>query len=49
MISKPGQDQPKAVKKSPVFMLALVILAISLACSFIVPYSTNNKASVPGP
>ena len=46
MISRPDQDQPKGVKKSPVFMLALVILAISLACSSIIPFSTN-KASVP--
>ena len=48
MISRPGQDQPKVVKKSPVFMVALAFLAISLACSSTIPFSTS-ETSVPTP
>jgi TolB protein len=48
MISRPGQDQPKVVKKSTVFMVALAFLAISLACSTITPFF-KSEAPVPSP
>jgi TolB protein len=44
MISRPGQDQPKVVGKSPIFMAVLAFLAISLACSSAVPFSTSQAA-----
>ncbi|NOT03556.1 MAG: hypothetical protein HOP27_03040 [Anaerolineales bacterium] len=48
MISRSDQDQPKVVKKSPFFMVALAFLAVSLACSFIIPFATS-ESSVPTP
>ena len=42
MISKSNQDQPKVVRKSPIFILALAFLVISLACSSTVPFSTSK-------
>lgn len=48
MISRPDQDQPKVVKKGPVFMVALALLVISLACSTIIPFSTS-ETSAPAP
>jgi TolB protein len=48
MISGSDQDQPRAVEKSLVFMMALAFLAISLACSFINPFLAA-KAPAPTP
>jgi TolB protein len=48
MISRPGQDQPRVVKKSPILKAALAVLAISLACSSTIPFS-NSQARVPSP
>lgn len=39
MISRPGQTQPRVVKKSRVFLAVLAVFAISLACSPINPFS----------
>ena len=39
MISRPDQAQPKVVKRNQVFVAALAFLAVSLACSFIIPFS----------
>ncbi len=48
MISRPHQGQSKVVKKSPVFMVALALLASSLACSTLIPFS-RSETSVPTP
>ena len=48
MISRPDQDQPKVVKKSTVFWVTLAFLAISLACSSVIPFSFS-EAPVPTP
>ena len=48
MISRPGQDQPKVVRKRPVFMVAQAVLAISLACSSAIPF-LKSQAPVPTP
>jgi TolB protein len=48
MISRADQDQPKVVEKSPIFMVALALLAMSLACSSIIPFSAS-QAPVPTP
>lgn len=44
MISRPDQDQPRVVKKSPVFIAALAFLTISLACLSILPFSTSDTS-----
>lgn len=53
MISRPGQDQPKVAKRIRVFLAALSILAVSLACSFIIPFSTtipfSTSQTLPSP
>ena len=48
MISRPNQDQLKVLRKRTVFMAALALLAISLACSSIIPLSTSEPP-VPTP
>ena len=48
MISRPDQEQPKVVKKSPFFKVALAFLAISLACSSTIPFSIS-ETPVPTP
>jgi TolB protein len=48
MISRPGQDQPKVVRTSQIFMAVLAFLAISLACSSTIPFSTS-QAALPTP
>jgi len=42
MISRPDRDQPEVAEKSPVFMVALALVAISLACSSIIPFSASE-------
>ena len=42
MIARPDQDQPKVVEKGRVFVVALAVLAISLACSSITPFATSE-------
>ena len=48
MIPKPDQDQPKVVEKSRAVMVALAFLAITLACSSIIP-SPAPEAQAPSP
>src|SRR6266545_978847 len=45
MISRPDQDQPKVVKNGPVFMVALALVATSLACSTLIPSSTSGTST----
>jgi|SRR5271157_560017 len=47
MISRSGQDQPRAVKRNRVFIAALAMLAVSLACSFTIPSSTSQALPTP--
>jgi TolB protein len=44
MISRPGQDQPTVVNRSRVFLLALAILATSIACLAVNRFSLSQPA-----
>lgn len=48
MISRPDHDQPKVLEKGPVFVVALALLAVTLACSFSIPFPAS-KAPAPAP
>jgi TolB protein len=48
MISRPDQDQPRVIARSPVFVMALALLAVSLACSSSIPFPAS-RAPVPTP
>jgi TolB protein len=49
MISRPGQDQPRVSKRNQVFMAAVAMLAVSLACSFTIPFSTSQTPRISTP
>ncbi len=42
-------NQPKNTKRNQVFMAALVLVAVSLACSFAIPFSASQTSRTPTP